>query len=162
MDLAESRVVKWLVRIVVFGSLMLVGRELHLRQLRVTELSGEVDVARDAIDQSERTIERLDRDAGALADQLAMLDRRVAAIEARSPRGIPRAEYDAYRRLIEERNQVAVRYGALLGEQRRAMDEYGVHVATHNARVEDATSIARRGTPGAVVADWWKSLVGRD
>jgi len=161
-DSAEGRVVKWLVRIVVLGALLGVGRELHLRQLRLTEIAGEVEVARDAIDRSERGIERLDLDVGAAADQLALLDRRIRTMEQRSPRGIPRSEYEVYRRLVTERNEVAARYNTLLAEQRRAIDAYAVDVATHNAHVADATAVARRGTPSAVVADFWHRLVGSE
>lgn len=49
-----------------------------------------------------------------------------------------------------------------MAEQRTLVDEYGRRVAAHNARVDEAGAIARRGTPGAVVRELWGRLAGAE
>lgn len=151
---------KWLMRIVVFGGLLLVGRELHLRQTELTAVAGEIDVQRDAIDRAEVGLEDLEREVGAADDAIRLLDQRITAIERRHPRGVPPSEYEGYRRLVRERNDVASRQRALVERQRALVEEYGRHVDAHNTHVDEATALARRGTPGSVVRDVWDRLVG--
>jgi hypothetical protein len=156
----EVAPLKWLLRIAVVVSVVVVGRELHLRQTKLMAVAGSIEVARDAIDRDETGIDELERDIGEAADTIGLFDARITAIERRYPQGIPPSEWDGYRRLVDERNALAHRQNELIERQRRLVGEYEQHVAAHNAEVEDASALAREDTPGAVVRDLWARLLG--
>jgi hypothetical protein len=157
-----GEIVKWVLRIAVIASVALIGRELHVRQTKITAIAGVIDVERDAIDRAETGIDDLERQIGAAADGIGLLDAHITRVEQGHPRGVPPSEYEAYRRLVAERNALADRQNALIARQRLLLEEYGRRVATHNARVADATGLTRRGTPATVVRDLWARLVAAD
>lgn len=151
---------RWVVRLVVLGVIAVVGRELHRRQLEIGTLAGEIDRERAAIVRAEETLDALDRTVGEMETRLGRLDAAIDAVEARHPRGIPRTEYPAYRRLVDERNALARRLEELVSRQRVAAGDYTRTVDRHNAGVEAVGAVARRGTPTAVVRDLWHRLLG--
>jgi hypothetical protein len=153
---------KWPVRIVVLLGLAALGWELHVRQAALVAVAADIDARRDAIDRAETGIDEVDRDIEAAADQIRLLDARITEIEQRHPGGVPRSEYAGYRRLVAERNAVARRRNDRLAARRALIDVYEGNVAAHNARVEEASALARRAAPGAVLRDVWDRLRGAD
>lgn len=153
---------KWSLRIVVLLGLAALGWELHVRQTALVAVAADIDLERGAIDRAETGIDDLDRDIGSAEDQIRLLDVRITEIEQRHPGGVPPSEYAGYQGLVAERNAVARRRNERVAAQRALIDTYEGHVAAHNARVEEASALARRAGPGAVLRDVWDRLRGAD
>jgi hypothetical protein len=150
---------RWIIRLGVLAALVIVGRELQLRQTEVAAIAGRFDGQLLEIEQTEADLDALAREIDAAAGRLGGLDEEITAIERRHPRGIPRSKHGEYARLVAERNSVANEHNALISRHRSLADDYRQTVDRHNTGVEEANALARRSTPWSVAQDLWDGLV---
>jgi chromosome segregation ATPase len=149
---------RWIVRLAALALLLVLWGRLQERHDDLARAGETFEDQRRALERVEGDLTDLDAQIDALAGRLDELDRRISAAE-RTPDGrIPRDAYDAYLRLVEERNDVASEYNVLLAYQRRVRADYEAGVARHNEGVAEANTEARGTTPWAVVQDLWAEL----
>lgn len=151
---------RWIVRLGILAVLLAVGQQLRLRQAELEAVTGDLDGERATIARAETDLDALGRDVDEAAGRLRDLDAEITATERRHPGGIPQAEYDAYTRLVTERNEAAEAYNTLLGRQRALAEDYRQSVDRHNGGVTEANALARRSTPWEVARELWDGLAG--
>jgi hypothetical protein len=152
--------VRWIVRLLVVGLLVVVALRLRDRQAVVAAVDDGLASDWHGIAQAESHVDELDARIDDAVARLRDLDGQVAAFEARYPDGLPAAERAEYERLLGRRNEVVGEHNDLIARRRSAVAEYTDRVGRHNARVEDANALARESAPWEIVQDLWASVVG--
>jgi len=152
--------VRWIVRLLVVGLLVIFALKLRERQSVVAAVDDGLASDRHGIAQAEGYVDDLDARIDDANARLRDLDGQVSAFEARHADGIPAAERDAYEQLLGRRNEVVGEHNDLIARRRSAVAEYADRVGRHNARVEDANAMAQESAPWEIVQDLWASVVG--
>jgi chromosome segregation ATPase len=124
------------------------------RQVELLAAKEDLDDERRGIDAAEAELAALDRAIDASEARLRELDAEITVIERRHPAGIPASVHPDYSRLLARRNDAVDEHNALVARHDALRGSYTQRVDRHNARVEEANSLAADGHLCSLLPEW--------
>ena len=108
---------------------------------RLAQLGQELTAAKATVAEQEQQLDALGARIEAMDARIAGLRASAEEVERRNSTGVPRAQYEAYSRTVDNHNALVREQNTLIDQYQALYADYSARVDSHNAQVEEANAL---------------------